>query len=88
MLVNEVLQEAVWVDHVKEKWHSPPGFFDKPATEIAKGLKAASRNLLQAMARLNFYVNRAGSNLEDKDHERLDQAKSELEKLYADEKDN
>jgi hypothetical protein len=34
------------------------------------------------MSRLNFYINRAGSNLSKKDKARLEEAKKLLQKLY------
>ena len=76
------LYEAKWSGDVKEKWHPEEGFFTKSASSIALGLKDASKDLKQAMSRLNFYINRAGDNLSNEDHKRLEQAKSKLQKLY------
>lgn len=81
--VNDLLREAMWSGKVKTKWHPPEGFFKQGAGEIASGLKSASDSLRQAMSRLNFYVNRAGDNLNGADRKRLSSAKSKLEKLYA-----
>lgn len=77
------LEENGWVDSVKTKWHPEPGFFTKSAAKIANGLKAASTDLKQAMSRLNFYINRAGSRLSPKDKARLELAKKKLQALYA-----
>lgn len=69
---------------VKTKWHPPEGFFEKSAKLIAKGLKDNSKDLKQAMARLNFYRNRAGKNLSEKDQARLKHAAEFLHSLYTD----
>ena len=84
MLIKELLQltEKQWFGDVKPKWHPPEGFFAGSATSIASGLKAASKDLKQARARLNFYINRAGSNLSQDDSERLETAKEKLQNLY------
>lgn len=90
MILQELLElhEAKWSGEVKEKWSPEEGFFEKSATAIAKGLKAASKDLKQAMSRLNFYINRAGKNLSAEDKERLESAKEKLHSLYeADELD-
>ena len=76
------LTEEVWSGKVKTKWTPPGGFFKQSAREIAKGLKNASDSLEQAMARLNFYVNRAGKNLSRVDKQRLNAAKAELSRMY------
>ena len=39
--------------------------------------------LQSAMSMLNFYINRAGTNLNDRQREVLEQAKDELRKLYG-----
>ncbi|MEZ4689908.1 MAG: hypothetical protein R3A12_06880 [Ignavibacteria bacterium] len=48
---------------VKTHWHPEEGFFGQSSEKIAEGLKSASDSLAQAMDRLDFYINRAGSNL-------------------------
>jgi hypothetical protein len=73
-----------WSADVETKWEPEEGFFDGSAGKIAKGLKAASKDLKQAMSRLNFYVNRAGKKLDDKAKARLDMAKEKLSALYED----
>lgn len=77
----EILSKK-WSSNVDTKWEPPEGLFTKPASEIAKVLKANSKDLSQAMSRLNFYINRAGSNLSPKDKKRLDKAVKELHNLY------
>ncbi len=47
----------------KATWHPKEGLFTKGATEIARYLKANSDSVGQAIKRLVFYKNRAGSNL-------------------------
>ncbi len=76
------LFESTWSADVTEKWHPPEGFFEKSAEAIASGLKRASKDLKQAMSRLNFYVNRAGKNLSSDDRERLELAKEKLHASY------
>lgn len=84
MILKELLElhEKKWSAKVKEKWHPAEGFFTRPSDKIASGLKAASKDLKQAMSRLNFYINRAGVNLSDADRARLEAAKDKLRKLY------
>ena len=84
-LFYDYMQEAVdkWSGKVKTKWTPEEGFFDKSSSAIARGLKANSDTLKQAMSRLNFYINRAGKNSTDKDHERLEAVKGKLHKLYG-----
>jgi hypothetical protein len=72
-----------WSGKVETHWTPPPGLFTKSANKIASGLKDASDNLKQAMSRLNFYINRAGKNLSDKDKKRLNNAKEKLRLLYG-----
>lgn len=69
----------------KETYHTPDGLFSKPAEDIAKTLKKDSDSRKQAMARLNFYKNRAGKNLSKKDKEKLELAKVILKRLYDEE---
>jgi len=83
--VNEIVEleeKKKWSKKIKEKWQAPEGFFEKSATSIAKGLKAAHEDKKSAMSSLNFYINRAGKKLEAKDKERLELAKEKLETLY------
>jgi len=53
----------------------PKGLFKEPGTQIAKQLLADAKSPAQAMQRLNFYINRAGSNLSEKDQKHLEAAK-------------
>ena len=81
MKVQELFEKQ-WLSSVREKWNPPEGFFTRSASAIATGLKSASKDLRQAMARLNFYINRAGDNLSADDRSRLESAKQQLHDLY------
>ena len=88
MLIKELLVEAKkWSGKVSTKWKPEPGFFEQSAAKIAAGLLAASKDEAQAMQRLNFYMNRAGKNLDEKDVKRLEAAKAKLEAARAKNKD-
>ena len=80
--ISKLIDEANWSDDVKTKWHPAPGFFEKSASEIANGLKSNSSSLQQAMSRLSFFINRAGSNLSSERKAELESAKNILDKLY------
>ena len=62
----------------------------KDPKEIAKSLKKSSEKSKRrkaepyrsAMSMLNFYINRAGTNLDDKQKEILEKSKEELKKLF------
>ena len=60
----------------------PKGLFTESAEKIANRLKRDSKDLRQAMARLNFYINRAGSNLSQEESKKLERAKEVLRTLY------
>ena len=61
----------------------PEGLFKEPGTQIAKQLLNDSKSPAQAMQRLNFYINRAGSNLSDADMKRLNAAKNIISEAVA-----
>ena len=84
MILKELLElyEKKWSSEVSTKWKPHEGFFTQSATKIASELKANSKDLKQAMSRLNFYINRAGKNLSADDYDRLQRAKDKLSKLY------
>lgn len=83
-LLKELLElnEKKWSGKVETSWHPEEGFFTQSAAKIASELKANSKDLKQAMSRLNFYINRAGKNLSADDAERLEAAKEKLHDLY------
>jgi hypothetical protein len=71
-----------WSAKVETKWEAPEGFFEKPAAAIVKGLVAAHKDHKAASSSLNFYINRQGKNMDEKDKARLDNAKELLKKHY------
>lgn len=77
-----VILSVNWSNKVKTKWTPPKGLFTKSATQIAKVLHNQSSDLKQAMSRLVFYINRAGSNLGKNDVRRLTLAKIKLRNLF------
>ena len=81
-------KKEYWVSKVKTKWHPPEGLFaEGSAEEIADVLARESDSLRQAMARLNFYINRAGKNLSPERRKELEKAKEILRKKFAGEKE-
>lgn len=76
-------EKKLWSGDVKTHWHPPEGFFEQSSEKIADGLKSASDGLAQAMDRLDFYINRAGSNLSSEAKSRLEKAKDFLRQLYS-----
>jgi len=72
-----------WSDDVKTKWTPPAGLFTEPATKIATVLADASKDLDQAMSRIDFYINRAGKLLKPKDKQNLEAVKPLLRKKFA-----
>lgn len=81
-------KDEQWSDEPTKdaKYHTPEGLFENGSPEkIATTLKKDSKDRQQAMARLNFYINRAGKNLSDDDRERLEKAKEKLKALYDEE---
>lgn len=85
--VSGELDEKYWVKSVDTKWEPKEGFFEQSAEKIASGLKRASKDLKQAMSRLNFYINRAGKNLSAETKKTLELAKEKLHRLYPEEKE-
>jgi hypothetical protein len=89
-----VIKKATrWVKKVQETSNAmdiPEGLFTRSSRQIAEGLKQAAlesnrtkgTKFQSAMSMLNFYINRAGKNLSDKDRQRLEQAKNELRKIF------
>jgi hypothetical protein len=77
------LRAEKWSQPVTEdvKEHPPEGLFKKSADAIAKGLKKLHPDLKSAMSALNFYINRGGEDVPNK--ENLEKAKEKLRKLYG-----
>ncbi|MCI0630386.1 MAG: DUF3175 domain-containing protein [Phycisphaerales bacterium] len=72
----------------------PPHLFTRSAKQIAAGLKESAQerspgrskartDYQAAMSMLNFYVNRAGTNLSARDRARLNNAKRELRRSFG-----
>ena len=81
--VGSGADEAKWSASVETKWEPPEGMFKRGAGAIAKALAAQSGSYQQAMSRLNFYANRAGSNLSSERKATLEKAKAILRKAYS-----
>jgi len=79
----QIIEAEKWSKDVDTKWSPKEGFFKQSAEKIASGLKKASKDLKQAMSRLNFYINRSGKNLSKEDKKRLETAKDKLSSLYT-----
>lgn len=84
---EEAKKDKKWSGDVETHWKPPKDFFKQDADHIAKELKKHSKSKKQAMSRLNFYINRAGNNLSDKDKKRLELAKLILTRLYDEEEE-
>ena len=82
MKFRDYLKEEKWSADIDTKWKPPEGLFDTAADNIVKILKKESKDLKQAMSRLNFYINRAGKNFSDNDKKRLESAKDKLKKAF------
>ncbi len=90
--INESIIKAVFttfceademLSDVEAKWTPPEGLFTEKAEKIANVLYKHSKDLKQAMARLTFYMNRAGENLTNKTE--LEKAKKLLHKKFDNE---
>jgi hypothetical protein len=82
-----------WSDRVTRESHALDlefGVFTRSPKEIARSLKRSalrstrrkSDPFRSAMSMLNFYINRAGQNLSEEKKVKLDQAKTELRRLF------
>ena len=84
-----------WSQHVLEVSNAmdlPEGIFTLPARDIARELKKAvlasdrtkGTKFQSAMSMLNYYINRAGKNLNAADKKRLEQAEEAVHGVLAD----
>ena len=74
-----MLLSELWSGDVKTKKHPPEELFSKgSASEIIDWLVKEHDGLKGAMSALNFYINRAGKNLNDKQKAKLEHAKALL----------
>jgi len=87
-------KKKLWIKKVKETSFAmdlPEGIFTRSSNEIARLLKQAvlksdrtkGTKFQSAMSMLNYYINRAGKNLHQKDKARLERAKVALRKLFG-----
>src|SRR5271157_3441251 len=76
-----LITEKKWSGEVKVKWKPEEGLFTKGSGAIVKALLAAPGGAKKAMSRLNFFINRAGDKLENK--EELEKAKEVISKKIA-----
>lgn len=82
-------KDANWSEDVKPNPSNkelPEGLFDKSPSGIAYGLKSNSKDFAQAMQRLQFYINRAGKNLDTAELTKYESAKDLLYRAYGKEK--
>jgi len=78
----EEINEEKWSGKVETKWKPKEGFFKQSAEKIANGLHRNSKDLKTASSRLNFFINRAGTNLSKTDKSMLEHAKELLRKKF------
>lgn len=79
-----VITEKQWSGKVEAKKTPPEGLFaDGTKAEICKWLKENHTDYAGAMSALNFYINRAGRNLDVKRRATLEACKDELRKAYG-----
>jgi len=80
--IDQLLQEASknWSEKVEPKWRAPKGLFASGSAEaIAEAVSQNGKaSLKKAMARINFYENRAGKNLSQERRATLEKAKNLL----------
>lgn len=79
-------EDGYWTEDVKIKYHPPSGTFTKEAKEVVDTLLVdAKGNAGTALHRLMFYINRAGSKIENS--VQIQKAKTKLESIIKEEKD-
>jgi hypothetical protein len=88
-------QRSKWSQKVTESSNAldlEPGVFTmEDPSQVARSLKSSAERsdrrkaspFRSAMSMLNFYINRAGTNLSATQRERLEMAKDELRELYG-----
>jgi putative cell wall-binding protein len=82
---NEVTKksDALDLEEGVFTWNNPR----RIAQSLKKSAETSNRRKAEpyqsAMSMLNFYINRGGKNLPEKQRQILDQAKDELKKLYG-----
>jgi hypothetical protein len=77
--INKYLKEGEnWSGKVKIKWHPPEGLFKNGSPEEIASTVSQGANLKTAMARLNFFLNRGGSNVSPAIRKKVEKAKKIL----------
>lgn len=84
-------RDNTWIEKVERKNRKSrnpandikEGTFEESPSAIARELKMKSKDFQQAMSRLNYYINRAGKNLDTSDKSRLERAKEALYRAYG-----
>jgi hypothetical protein len=82
-LIEKYLKEKSvnkWSGKVKTKWHPPEGLFKNGSPEEIASTVSQGVDLKTAMARLNFFLNRGGSNISPEIRKKVEKAKSVLSK--------
>ncbi len=75
-------ENPFWSENVKTHFHTTPGIFKQNAQEVVEELlRSADNDPALALHRLVFYMNRAGSRLENA--RQLAMAKEQLENMIA-----
>jgi hypothetical protein len=76
------VEEEKWSGDVKTKRHPPKGLFAEGSAQDIADWAAGAGDLQSAMAEINFYENRAGSNLSAERKATLEKAKELLRKKF------
>lgn len=76
------MARRLWSGKVETKWQPRPGLFREDARTIAhEVLDGHGGDLASSVASINFYINRAGSNLSPRDRARLLMARRIVQRL-------
>jgi len=67
-----------WSGKVKLKWHAPDNLFKDGTAQEISNIVSKNVNLKTAMSRLNFYLNRGGSNISIQQKQKIQKAKDLL----------
>lgn len=83
---QRLIEAEKWSADVEIKHETPEGLFKKSSDAIARELKKEhGDDFASAMSALNFYINRAGDSMPNR--ENVEGAKDKLRKLYGRDKD-
>ena len=79
--IDRYLKEksSKWSSKVKTKWHPPKGLFSTGSAQEIADTVSQGASLKTAMARLNFYLNRGGSNIPQTQVDKVEKAKKLLQ---------